>query len=512
MSDSVKRTTTWFSVLPSLVTPICLGLVFYIGLQAAIQHQAISDETVLRYLTGHPVSKISVGLFFVGIASLLLIGLDVMQQFRYTKLIHLDWEQSEPKATFDATDSNEHDDDGPIHSASDRAAELGRAILQLPSTCHDHYLWQRIANVLQSIFRNGSTAHVEQELKYLAELDVEQQHQRYSLVQILIWATPMLGFLGTVLGISQALGGISVGPDNNFQTMMDGLKGSLYVAFDTTALALTLSMVLMFGQFLVDRFESQLLRMVSHRAHTEISNNFDLTNSEQVKSHGNDFDVKLMTALEAAAERQTELWRESLHWAEANLTQSVMENHRQIERALSESIDQSIDGLARTLDESISRADQAMTHRWEQWQVVLSENARQTEKSQNQFAQQTQAVCELLKQTAQTFAAKAQPIETSVNNEIMIEAETDSTFADSLNVAELNQTSKPSVAESPKAWISVSPEFLCDAEDHPQVILPFTKPISRQSRQSSHDVPATQQTELRLPTQEVILPFLKKSA
>ena len=68
-----------------------------------------------------------------------------------------------------------------------------------------------------------------------------------------------------------------VGPDNNFQQMMDGLRGSLYVAFDTTALALTLSMVMMFGQFLVERFETQLLVLVDARAKQEIASHFDMT-------------------------------------------------------------------------------------------------------------------------------------------------------------------------------------------------------------------------------------------
>ena len=82
-------------------------------------------------------------------------------------------------------------------------------MLQLPRWMHDHYLWQRIVNALHSVYRTGAATGIEDELKYLAELDFDRQQQRYSLVRILIWATPMLGFLGTVLGISQALGGIN---------------------------------------------------------------------------------------------------------------------------------------------------------------------------------------------------------------------------------------------------------------------------------------------------------------
>ena len=50
----------------------------------------------------------------------------------------------------------------------------------------------------------------------------------------------MLGFLGTVIGITQALGDLD--PEelaNSIQTAMDGLLSGLYVAFDTTAVALS---------------------------------------------------------------------------------------------------------------------------------------------------------------------------------------------------------------------------------------------------------------------------------
>jgi biopolymer transport protein ExbB/TolQ len=521
-SDSVKRSTQWFSVLPSLVTPICLGLVFYIGLMAAIQHQVISDETVLRYLMGHPVSKISVAFFFVGFASLLLIGLDILQQFRFIKTIELSLESKNSEAV-------DRDSDSPellarssplVSQTTNRASDLGKSLLNLSPRCHRHYLWQRIANVLDSIYRNGSASHVEQELKYLDELDVEQQHQRYSFVQILIWATPMLGFLGTVLGISQALGGISVGPDNNFQMMMDGLKSSLYIAFDTTALALTLSMLLMFGQFLIDRFESQLLRVVSDRVHFEIATNFDLTASNAKDSGDVKLEEKLIDALENATVRQIEMWQESLQWAESTLSKTALDQQSHLQKSLSASIESSIDCLARTLGETIDRADQSMTHRWEQWQVILSENARQSEKQQTQFAEQTQAVCDLLKQTAQLASDATKEITSPFTrrwHHVWMEDPT--SLQEPVDKASDNLTGKtvPAAPRIPSAdfhqWISVSPEFLCEADDHSQVILPITTPISRKLERDHTNFDRDSSPQRRSPPlSEVTLPFLKKSA
>lgn len=382
----MKRSISWIAVLPSLVIPVCIGLALYLGMLAAIDHQLIVDKTVLRYLIGHWVCKLTIAMFLVGLVSLLMIGFNVFEQYRAEQKIRL-----EPP--LDAADS-------PV----DHAVACGQAMLQLPSWMHEHYLWQRIANALQSIYRTGSAAGVEEELKYLGDLDLERQQQRYALAQILIWATPMLGFLGTVLGISQALGGITVGPENDFQQMMDGLKGSLYVAFDTTALALTLSMMLMFGQFLIERFELQLLQVVDQRARNEIANEFDVSAIESGQAIQADPQLheNIVAAMKIAVETQTEIWRHSIHAAEEAWTNSLSDTHGKIESKLASAIDHSVADLARYLGTAIEKADYSMAHRWEQWQVLLSDNARLMSMHQQRLAEQTELICKLLTQTEET--------------------------------------------------------------------------------------------------------------
>jgi hypothetical protein len=56
---------------------------------------------------------------------------------------------------------------------------------------------------------------------------------------------------------------------------MKGLTSGLYVAFDTTALALMLSMLLMFLQFVIERFETQALSAVDIRANEELIGRFE---------------------------------------------------------------------------------------------------------------------------------------------------------------------------------------------------------------------------------------------
>ena len=212
----MRRSSSWIAVLPSLVIPVCLGLILYLALAYSINQGHISNDTVLRYLTGHPVSKVTVGMFFIGVASLLLIASNVFEQFIGEKKITLgDAQDDLDEAQAQPAPADRHKAGAPIggakperqeaESIAAQATRLGKRISDLPKWLQNHYLWQRLQNGLYFAYRTDSTEGIEDELKYLADLDLDHQQRRYSLVQILIWATPMLGFLGTVLGISQAV-------------------------------------------------------------------------------------------------------------------------------------------------------------------------------------------------------------------------------------------------------------------------------------------------------------------
>ncbi len=86
----------------------------------------------------------------------------------------------------------------------------------------------------------------------------------YTLPRILVWAIPLLGFIGTVLGISSAVNGFSGFLDNaaEIDQIKEGIgtvTSGLAVAFDTTLLALLLSVLVMIPLVLVERQESKLL-------------------------------------------------------------------------------------------------------------------------------------------------------------------------------------------------------------------------------------------------------------
>ena len=86
----------------------------------------------------------------------------------------------------------------------------------------------------------------------------------YSLPRILVWAIPLLGFIGTVIGISGAVSGFSGFLENSadVEQIKEGIgqvTSNLGLAFDTTLLALFLSVLVMIPLVMVERYESNLL-------------------------------------------------------------------------------------------------------------------------------------------------------------------------------------------------------------------------------------------------------------
>lgn len=366
----------------------------YLGLSAMLERDVINNETVTRYLTGHPVSKATLILFFIGAGSLLLIGFNVFCQYCSANDICLDKPLVESQNESNnevATAGNRWERDQ--IADVDLAVDMGHEMLKLPTAYREHYLWRRLHEALHFVHRTGSSYGLEDETKYLSEMDVERQQQRYSLVRIMIWATPMLGFLGTVLGISQALGGINVGPENDFSQMMNGLRGSLYVAFDTTALALVLSMILMFAQFVVDRFETQLLSLVDNRTRQELAVHFDmaLVGHEAIERMG----VSVLETTDKLVERQSDLWRQSITAAEQAWSDSVTNVNDTLQKNLKDALDETLGNLAKSIDKTVEKADSSMAHRWQQWQITLSENARAVKEQQNEITVQTRLIKEV---------------------------------------------------------------------------------------------------------------------
>jgi biopolymer transport protein ExbB/TolQ len=130
----------------------------------------------------------------------------------------------------------------------------------------DLILVSRINKAIKQIRINKNPADVANILSTVAETDNAIMDSSYVLIKYMIWALPILGFIGTVIGMTEAIGSFdavlkSVNKEG-FSALKENLgmvTGGLSVAFDTTFLALVLSAVVnLFANTLQKREEDFL--------------------------------------------------------------------------------------------------------------------------------------------------------------------------------------------------------------------------------------------------------------
>lgn len=110
-------------------------------------------------------------------------------------------------------------------------------------------LTNRIIIALSNLKNLGRVSDVDDIFRSQGDTDESQMESSYTILNGFIWAIPVLGFIGTVLGLSEAIsafGGVLQG-DGGMDQIKSALRlvtGGLATAFETTLVALIAAMVL----------------------------------------------------------------------------------------------------------------------------------------------------------------------------------------------------------------------------------------------------------------------------
>lgn len=378
-----KERSAFVVIISSLAWPFLIGAAVTSIFYALVFRGPLNIPFMHRYFAANPVLYAETYLFFVGLASLSLKLLDVFGQFLTFNAVSLDEASANSEATGEASRLLE---------------QLG----QLPPPARESYLGRRLRDALQSVLRKGSAQGLNDELKYLADMDVGRQQDSLGLVRIAIWATPMLGFLGTVIGITQALGHLDTKAlANDYQSTMEAMLAGLHVKFDSTALALSLSTIMMFLQFLMDRIETHLLSSVDIRINELLVGRFaeSVTPSDPQTAAVERMGRAVIRASEGLLERQAQLWQTTIDAAHERWSQLVPAAGQQFQAAVGAALTTSLQDFTNGIAQAErSAADQARI-RWEQWQTALSDGARQLQTQQAEMSKQGELLLQVVKAT-----------------------------------------------------------------------------------------------------------------
>jgi biopolymer transport protein ExbB/TolQ len=357
----------------SLAGPIVLGLTAAAGFFYLVLRGPLNHPLMLRYFTGHPVCVVETMLCFVCLAALLQKFFAVMGE----------------RSSLTTVSLGEIGDRLP----ASKAAELLDMLSRLSRAAQNSYLGRRLNEALEFIDRKGSTDGLENELKYLGDVDAGRQQDSYALIRIIIWATPMLGFLGTVIGITKVIGDLAKHDMVNVQGAMQGLLSGLYVKFDTTALALSFTVLLMFIQFIIERLEIQVLESVDrHAAHELLGRFAAATVAEPQFQHVQHLAQIMLKSSEQLLERQTQLWQATINAAHQHWEHLAHGAGEQMQGALSTALSQALSQHAVQMEKIDQHSSEQLVQRWEQWQTALSNNARLLHAQQQEMVKQGELI------------------------------------------------------------------------------------------------------------------------
>lgn len=296
----------------TVVGPFCLGAVVTVAFYALVHGGPLGGSLIDRYTTGHPIEYATVAMFFWAMADLAAKWAGIRRE---RQALGHEWLIT---------------GEGPLPPAS--AAQILSRIQLKPRRLTETLAGRRLRDGLEYVQKSRSGQGLEEHLRYLAEVDAEIVHQQLGLVRVIAWMIPILGFLGTVMGITLAVANVSPA---QLETSMTEVTGGLAIAFDTTAVSLSLSMVLMFVSHLVERAQHSLLHDVEIHVGSKLGHRFaaiepplapafDVVEAacERITAHITLWGQQQMASWTRALEELSRRHQESLHRIEGRLQEA----------------------------------------------------------------------------------------------------------------------------------------------------------------------------------------------
>lgn len=293
----VSSLANWF-----LRSPLLWGGLATLAFYASLRTGAVSSPLLNRYFGAHPVEWTSTLLFFVAVAALAVRLFGLVGQFHVLKLDLLGNAPAGGQSTSDA----------PL---------LLRRLEELPGIFQKTRLVERLRGGLEYVRDTDSADTLEEHLIRQEDSEYEHMSAGYALPRLVRATLPIVGMLGTVIGITLAIGQLS--PDQLEQSLTS-VMAALSIAFDTTAQAMSLMLVLWFAIFGAERVEERLLQSVNQATAQMLVGRFQqygtATDPNVATIHR--MGEQVISAVEQLSAKQTETWQSAIdathqQWAKA---------------------------------------------------------------------------------------------------------------------------------------------------------------------------------------------------
>ncbi|MFV0444241.1 MAG: MotA/TolQ/ExbB proton channel family protein [Planctomycetaceae bacterium] len=360
-STSGAGTGLWSGLLSS---PWLWGGVLTWGFYKSIPYSGKHREFLDRYFCSHPLEYAQAGLFFVGIVVLVLRSVQYLTERQAASM---------PLPALPD-----------LKDASACSRSLLHAVAQLPARLQYTAAIRRLADIADYLRHRRDGDGLESHAQHLSESAADRQHDGYGSLQTIIWAVPILGFLGTVMGITLAIANVT---PEQLDTSLNSVTGGLAVAFDTTAVALGQSIVLVFASFFMKRNETRLLTDIDEKVFKGLVS--PLAGAARQSSPMVEAETRaaetLLTRTETLITQQTDLWQQSIESLRARWTQTLDYQQRELASALSGGVNASLGDHADLLHGLRQEFLAA-------YQEISAESVRQREAARQQQAEDQEQI------------------------------------------------------------------------------------------------------------------------
>lgn len=142
--------------------------------------------------------------------------------------------------------------------------------LEANLSVHSHeeksLLPQVVEKALRRFHSTGSIQEASESVQDIAEAENDRLESSLSLIRYLAWAIPSIGFVGTVRGIGIAL----KRADEAVQGNIEGVTQALGLAFNSTLIALLLSIVLMYFVYGLQAYQERFILELKDYCRTKL--------------------------------------------------------------------------------------------------------------------------------------------------------------------------------------------------------------------------------------------------
>jgi biopolymer transport protein ExbB/TolQ len=130
-----------------------------------------------------------------------------------------------------------------------------RPLQALPDVSRELLLPRTLLAALHRFTSTRNVQDVSEAVKSVCDAESDRLDSELSMVRYIAWAIPSIGFIGTVRGIGDALGQAYKAVEGDIA----GVTTSLGVAFNSTFIALVISIVLMFFMHQLQQIQERLV-------------------------------------------------------------------------------------------------------------------------------------------------------------------------------------------------------------------------------------------------------------